>query len=63
MLELTEEEATTLARWAKRPSSTVSLATRSRIVLACAEGKNNNVVAGEVGVNPATVSKWRAPVR
>lgn len=59
MLELAEDEATTLARWARRPSSPQSLALRSRIVLACAEGKTNNVVAGEIGVNPATVCKWR----
>jgi transposase-like protein len=32
---------------------------RSRIVLACAEGKTNTEVAQASGVNSATVSKWR----
>jgi transposase len=35
------------------------LALRSRIVLACAEGRTDGDVAGELGVHPVTVSKWR----
>ena len=48
-LVLTEEEHETLARWARRPKSPQSLALRSRIVLACAEGKTNQAVAAELG--------------
>jgi transposase len=60
VLILDDEERETLARWARRPSSPQSLALRSRIVLACAEGKTNQAVAAEVGVSQATVGKWRS---
>jgi len=60
LLVLTDEERETLERWARRPKSAQSLALRCRIVLAAAEGATNNEVAAEVGVHPATVSKWRA---
>lgn len=58
-LILSDEERTTLERWARRPKSPQSLALRSRIVLACADGTDNKVVAAEVSVNQATVGKWR----
>ena len=56
-LVLTDDERETLARWARRPKSPQSLALRSRIVLACAEGKTNQVVASELGCSQATVGK------
>ena len=59
-LVLTDEERETLERWARRPKSAQSLALRCRIVLACATGATNLDVADQVGVHPATVSKWRA---
>ncbi len=58
-LVLSEEERTTLERWARRPKSPMSLAQRSRIVLACADGLDNIEVAAKVGVNQATAGKWR----
>ncbi len=48
-----------LERWARRPKSEQRLAIRSRIVLRCAEGLDNDEVAAELGVHPKTVSKWR----
>jgi transposase len=60
VLTLDDDERETLSRWARRPSSPQSLALRSRMVLACAEGKTNGVVATELGVSPATVGKWRS---
>lgn len=58
-VELSGEERQTLERWARRPCTTQSLAMRTRIVLACAEGKTNQAVAREVGTSPQTVCKWR----
>jgi len=57
---LSEEERATLERWARRPKSAQALASRCRIVLACAEGETNTAIAGRLGCNPATVGKWRS---
>jgi len=59
-LVLTDDEREVLERWARRPSSAQSLALRCRIVLACAEDLPNTEVAAQLGVNRATVGKWRA---
>ena len=59
-MELTDDERATLQRWARRPKSLQALALRSRIVLACADGLPNTVVAEQLGVNKVTVGKWRA---
>ena len=59
-LELTDDERATLHRWARRPKSLQALALRSRIVLACADGLPNTVVAEQLGINKLTVGKWRA---
>lgn len=58
-LVLTEEEQQTLFEYMRRGKTWQQLVLRARIVLACAEGKDNNVVADELGVTPATVCKWR----
>ena len=58
-IKLRADERGTLERWARRHSSSQALALRCRIVLACAEDRSNRDVATELGVNAATVSKWR----
>src|SRR5664279_4436604 len=54
-LVLTDDEREILERWARRPKSPQSLALRSKIVLACAEGPTNREVAARLGVAEATV--------
>jgi transposase len=59
-LVLSDDERDTLERWARRHTSSQALALRCRIVLACAEGRSNTEVGDHLGVNRATVGKWRA---
>jgi transposase len=58
-LTLTDDERQKLSTWASRPKSTQRLATRAKIVLACAEGLDNKDVAARLHVNTVTVGKWR----
>jgi transposase len=58
-LVLTEDDRETLRRWSRRPKSPHSIAQRARIVLLAGEGLTNVAVAERVGVNHATVTKWR----
>src|ERR1019366_6830950 len=58
-LVLTDDERETLERWARRPTGPQSLALRSKIMLACAEGPTSREVAARLGVAEATVGKSR----
>lgn len=58
-LTLTTEERETLQRWAQRPKTAQALALRARIILACAEGKNNTAVSAVLRLCKQTVGKWR----
>jgi transposase len=58
-LILTAQEREILQRWARR-RTIGAIALRSRMVLACADGQANNVVAEQFGVTPKTIGKWRA---
>ncbi|MDX3381446.1 IS630 family transposase [Streptomyces niveiscabiei] len=59
-LVLTDDERETLARWARRRTSSQALALRCRIVLESATGATNKDVADRLGVEAHTVSRWRA---
>ena len=58
-LTLSEVERETLERWVRRPKTAQALALRARIILACAEGAANSVVAARLAVSRPTVGKWR----
>ncbi len=58
-ITLSTDERETLTRWARRHSSSQALALRSRIVLACAQGRTNKEAAAELGIHATTVGKWR----
>src|SRR4249919_1696014 len=59
LLVLAAAERGQLERWARRPRTEQRLALRSRVVLRCADGLDNDEVAAEVGFHAKTVSKWR----
>jgi len=59
-LVLSDDERELLERWARRPKSAQDLALRCRIVLLCAEGRQNTEVATDLGIGRMTVGKWRA---
>lgn len=58
-LTLTPDEREALERWVRRPKTAQALAQRARIVLLCAAGKNNTMVARDLHLAKATVGKWR----
>ena len=59
-LVLSEAEHERLTALMLRRKTAQALALRARIVLACAEGVDNKLVASRQRVTPQTVSKWRA---
>jgi len=56
---LTAEDREVLERWARRPNTAQSLALRSRIILAAADGERSIDIANRLGVTDSTVGKWR----
>ena len=59
-LVLSETEREQLGALSLRRKTAQALALRARIVLSCADGVDNKVVAARQRVTPQTVSKWRA---
>jgi transposase len=58
-LALTGAEREQLARWARRGKTSQVLALRAKIVLACAEGRENKSVAAELRTTEHNVARWR----
>ena len=58
-LVLTDAERAQLTRWARQAKTSQALALRARIVLACADGKDNKAVAAELRTTEHTVARWR----
>ena len=59
-LVLSVEQREELESWARRRSTAQALASRARIILACADGGNNKEVAGRLGLSRLTVGRWRS---
>ncbi len=59
-VNLDDTERETLEGWVRRPKTAQALALRARMVLGCAGGRSNTVVAADLGVSGETVGKWRA---
>src|SRR5919106_7048877 len=59
-LILTDDERVRLNSLAHRSRTAPHLARRARIILACAEGIDNRVVAKRLRMSEVTVCKWRA---
>lgn len=59
-LELSAEERETLERYARRGTTAQRLSMRAKIVLECAKGSANKLVAQRVRVSVESVGRWRA---
>src|SRR6202158_3845926 len=59
-LVLSIEERESLESLSHRSRTAPQLARRARVVLACADGLNNQVVAKKLRLAPQTVGRWRA---
>ena len=62
-LVLSDDERSTLERWARRPKSAQALALRCRIVLECAKGGHNTEVAERLGNQSDDGQQVAGPVR
>ena len=58
-LVLTDAERDQLTRWARRAKTSQALALRAKIVLACADDRDNKAVAAELRTTEHTVARWR----
>jgi hypothetical protein len=56
---VTVEERERLEEWTRRPKTGQALAQRARLLLECAAGSANTVVAHKLRITKQTVGKWR----
>jgi transposase len=57
---VTDQQRQTLQRWARGRSTPVRLMQRAKIVLRAAEGRQNQEIAAELGLDPGLVCRWRS---
>src|SRR6185437_9271234 len=58
-LVLTDAGREQLTRWARRAKTSQVLALRAKIVLACADGRENKAVAAQLRTSEHNVARWR----
>ena len=58
-IQMSDSERTTLQQWARGRKTPARLVLRAKIVLAAAEGRENQDVATEYDTDPHTVARWR----
>jgi transposase len=58
-ITLSDADRTTLERWSRGRSTQARLVTRSRVVLAAGEGKENKDIAAELKISRGAVARWR----
>jgi len=58
-IELTAEERSVLESYVRRRKTAAALSIRAKIVLRCAQGGPDGIVADELGVGRGTVGRWR----
>ena len=56
---MSQAEREQLESWVRRRKTAQALALRAHVILACAEGLANKVIATRLQTSPQTVSKWR----
>jgi len=59
LVQIRDEDRTTLVSWTRSSSVRAGLATRARIVLAAAGGEGTSSIARRLGVSRPTVIQWR----
>lgn len=59
IIVLTDADRKTLTKWSRGRSTPARLVLRAKIVLAAAEGRENQEIAAELGCTRRTVSTWR----
>lgn len=59
VITLTDEERLTLTKWSRGQSTPARLVQRARIILAAANGRENQDIAAELGCTRRTVGTWR----
>lgn len=59
VIELTDEERSTLVRWSRGKTTPVRLVSRARIILRAADGLESRQIASDLGIPEKTICKWR----